>query len=223
MEKIYIVIPAFNEEKTIARVIDDILIANENFQIIIVDDASTDNTVEIAAKRGVKVLRHLINRGQGAALKTGTKYAIMKAADIIVHFDADAQFQANEINDLIKPILKSETDIVFGSRFLEKKSDIPSFKKNFILPVARLFNQIFFGIKLTDPQSGLRAFRASAMKDIDWQQDKMAHCSEILHNAHKNNLKIKEVPITVVYYDFGQKFSGGFAIIKDIIFGKFLK
>lgn len=218
--KIFCIIPAYNEEKSIAKVIKDA----KQFvdKIVVVDDCSSDKTFEIAKKQNVTVLRHIINRGQGATLQTGNSFALRAGADLIVHFDADGQFLADEIKDVIDPIIKGEADIVFGSRFLGKKSQIPKFKKHIIFPIARAVNKIFLGINLSDPQSGFRAMNRQAVEMINIEQDRMAHCSEILHKAFKNNLKIKEVPMTVIYHDFGQKFGGGIKIIKDLLLNKFL-
>ena len=88
--KIFVVIPAFNEEKRIAQVLTEL--SNFSYQVVVVDDSSSDKTSQVASQFQVAVLQHKINRGQGAALRTGTDYAISKAADIIVHFDADGQF-----------------------------------------------------------------------------------------------------------------------------------
>jgi len=222
MDNIFIIIPAYNEADNIKQVIEDL--KNADYQhIIVVDDESQDNTVEIAKHSKAVVLKHIINRGQGAALRTGTEYAIMKEAKVIVHFDADGQFQVNEIKDIIQPILNNEVDVVFGSRFLQKKSDMPALKKYLIMPLARFVNWWFFDIKLTDPQAGFRALSLDAAKQINWQQDRMAHCSEIMHQVFSQKLKYKEVPITVIYKDFGQKFSGGLKILKEIFIGSFTK
>ena len=88
------------------------------------------------------------------------------------------------------------------------------------MPMAKIFNYVFFGIKTSDPQSGFRAMKAEIAKKIKIENNRMAHCTEILAKAHKHKLKIKEVPITVLYEEFGQKFSGGLKIIKDLIFKK---
>lgn len=214
------VIPAFNEEKKIKKVIQEVLPKVD--EVIVVDDCSSDKTAEEAKKEGALVLKHLINRGQGAALQTGNEFALKSKADIIVHFDADGQFLAEEIKDVITPLLNKEVDIVFGSRFLEKKSQIPKIKKYIIFPIAQLVNKLFLGINLSDPQSGFRAMTRQSAKMIKIEQDRMAHCSEIMQKSFKNNLKIKEVPITVLYEDFGQKFGGGIKIIKELILGKLL-
>ena len=191
-------------------------------QIVVIDDGSVDKTYSLARARGVVVLKHIINRGQGAALQTGNEYALAKGADIIVHFDADGQFVAEEIKDLIKPLLNDEYDLVLGSRFLEKLSKLPKFKKYLILPIARIINIIFLNVNLTDPQNGLRALSARTARQIIISQDGMAHCSEILAQAVRLNLRIKEIPSTVIYYNFGQKFNGGVKILKDLFFSRLL-
>ncbi|MFA5644019.1 MAG: glycosyltransferase family 2 protein [Patescibacteria group bacterium] len=218
---IFSVIPAYNEEKNIATTVMDVL--NYVDKVVIVDDCSKDKTIEKIKSINndkIKLLSHPINLGQGAALQTGNEYALKNGADIIVHFDADGQFLAKEISRVVEPLKRGETDIVFGSRFLEIKSDVPALKKKIIMPLAKLFNFIFFGIKTSDPQSGFRAMTKEVAEKIKIENNRMAHCTEILAKAHKYKYKIKEVSITVLYEEFGQKFSGGFKIIKDLLFRK---
>jgi len=221
--EIFIVIPTYNEASNIERVIADIRYNSQEAKIVIIDDASNDQTIAVAKNLSVITLQHVVNRGQGAALKTGTEYALNQKADVIVHFDADGQFKADEIKDIITPILNNEADVVFGSRFLDKKSNMPWQKEKIIMPLARMVNRVFFKVKLTDPQAGFRAFSRKAYEKLNWQQDRMAHCSEIMRNAFQSDLRIKEIPITVIYKDFGQKFSGGLRILKDVFIGKFTK
>ncbi|MDD5626185.1 MAG: glycosyltransferase family 2 protein [Patescibacteria group bacterium] len=226
--KIVVVIPAYNEEKNIEKVINEVKpLVNE---LVIVDDGSSDKTFELAKKQGVTVLRHLINRGQGAALQTGDEYALNNQADIVVHFDADGQFLSSEIKEIILPIQNGEADAVFGSRFLGKKSEIPWFKEKIIIPLAGLVNKILINISLTDPQNGFRALSRKALEKITIENDGMAHCSEILYKVSKNKLTIKEVPITVIYHDFGQgifrgngRGTGGLRIIKDLFLARLMK
>ncbi len=218
--KIICVIPAWNEEKNISSVIT--AVKKQIPEVVVVDDGSQDNTSEQARQSGATVLKHIINRGQGAALQTGNEYALTKKADIIVHFDADGQFLSREIPEIIKPLRKQEVDIVFGSRFLEKKSHLPFSKKYFLLPLARLVNKFVLRVDLTDPQSGFRALSSRAAKAITIEQDGMAHCSEIIYKAFQKKLKFQEVPITVIYHNFGQKLGGGIKILKDLLFAKLM-
>jgi glycosyltransferase involved in cell wall biosynthesis len=216
--KVTCVIPTYNEAASLATLINNLKEVVD--QIIVVDDASVDNTLEILKPLPVDVLRHVVNRGQGAALKTGTMQALKSGADVIVHFDADGQFRIEDIARLVEPIKANKADVVFGSRFLDNTTVMPSFKKRIIMPLARLVNRWLFNIRLTDPQSGFRAFSRRAAMEIDWDQDRMAHCSEILVAAHRSGLALTEVPITVIYKDFGQRFSGGFKILRDLFFAK---
>ena len=217
--KISCVIPAYNESKNIIKVIGKVLPLVD--EVIIIDDCSSDNTYELAKTMNVIALRHPINRGQGAALQTGDEYALSHGADIIVHFDADDQFKAEEIKTLIAPIINGEADAVFGSRFLGS-ANFPYIKRVVIMPLARLINR-FFGIKLSDPQSGFRALNRQTLEKIKIENRGMAHCSEILYKTYKTQARIVEVPITVTYHEFGQSFGGGFKIIKDLIIHNFIK
>lgn len=221
MKKIICIIPAYNEEKNIYKTVKDVKLYFK--EVVVIDDGSSDKTAIRAKEAGAKVIVHFINRGQGAALQTGNDYALICQADIVVHFDGDGQFLASEIKDLIKPIIENNYDIVFGSRFLGKKSAIPKFKTYIIYPLARIINRIFLQVKTSDPQNGFRAMSRKAIKIIKIENRGMAHCSEILHKAHLNKLKFKEVPVTVIYHHFGQKFSSGFKILKDLLVNKLNK
>lgn len=225
--KIYCIIPAFNESKNISRVVRNV--KAEVGEVVVVDDGSEDNTAELAAQAGAIVLRHLLNRGQGAALETGNQYAQNAEADIVVHFDADGQFVAKEISDVLKPILNENYQAVLGSRFLGRSTNMPWLKKRIFFPLGRLANRSLLGVRLSDPQSGFRALSKEALKKITITNDGSAHCSEILYKIIKQGIKFKEVPITVKYHGFGQSFfggkgrrSGGLKIINDLIINKII-
>jgi len=217
--KISCVIPAYNEAAKINQVILKVLPLVD--ELIVVDDCSRDNTYELIKLTKAIALRHPINRGQGAALQTGDEYALSHGADIIVHFDADDQFKAEEIPSLVAPIIAGQADAVFGSRFLGS-ANFPFTKRVIIMPLARLINR-FFGIKMSDPQSGFRAMNKETLSKIKIENRGMAHCSEILYKVVKTKAKIIEVPITVTYHEFGQSFGGGFKIIKDLLIHNFIK
>ena len=219
--KISCVIPAWNEEKNIARVVAGVRPYVD--EVIVIDDCSRDNTAELAETAGAVVFRHPINRGQGAALQTGNEYALAHEADIIVHFDADDQFLASEIKDMVAPIIAGQADIVFGSRFLGKKANLPAIKKYIIMPLAYIFTRFILGIKLSDPQNGFRAMSRLAAEHIKIGNREMAHNSEIQIKAFQEKLRVAEAPITVVYHHFGQKFSGGFKVIRDLLIHGIIK
>ena len=159
----FIVIAAYNEEEKIDKVIKDL--KKEYKNIIVVDDGSEDKTFDIAKKNKIIALQHVINRGQGAALKTGIDYALSKKADIIVTFDADGQFLVKDIKKVIAPIKKGIVDVVLGSRFLGKAVNIRPLKK-FVLKLGVLVVYFLYGIKVTDSQNGFRGLSKKAAKKI---------------------------------------------------------
>jgi len=216
--KIFIIIPCYNEAEHLAAVVES---AEPYGQVLVVDDGSTDNSSEIAKEHGATVIRHFINRGQGAALETGDRFAYNHGADLVVHFDADGQHLASEIPSLLEPILAGEAEVVFGSRFLKSKvSQIPWFKKWLILRPAIIFQNYLLKVKLTDAHNGFRALSREALGKIFITQDGMAHPSEIIEQVKKFNLRYEEIPVTVLYNEFGQGFGSGFKILKDLFFNK---
>lgn len=216
--KTFVVIPAHNEARWITKVVEEVI--NAGYQTVVVDDCSEDETAALAERAGAVVLRHIINRGQGAALRTGTNWSIENGAAIVVHFDADGQFRVEDIARLVNPLAAGQAEMVFGSRFLDNTTKLPWAKRNLVMPLARLVNRIFFRVKLTDPQSGFRAFTAAVGRQLNWRQDRMAHASEILALVVRRRWLVVEVPITVIYREFGQGFFGGFKILKDIFIKK---
>ena len=202
-EKIYILIPAYNEGEKIGSVITDLKNAGyEN--ILVIDDGSKDNTKETALGAGAEVLSHIINRGQGAALSTGIKYLKENQdPDVIVTFDADGQHRSEDIAKIIKPIIKEKVDIVLGSRFLEKKNNAPMLRK-IILKAGIIFTNIISDIKLTDTHNGLRALGKKAIASIEISHRGMEHASDIIDEITKKNLTYQEIPVEIIYSDYSK-------------------
>ncbi len=223
--KMFVVIPAYQEEEAIARVIADVLQYTRD--IVVVNDASSDNTATIARKSGAVVLEHVVNRGQGAALQTGTDYALRHGADIIVHFDSDGQHQAKDIPAMIQPLLDGEADIVLGSRFLSgrsaSKASLPRSKRLVILPMARRVNYFFTGLMLSDGHNGWRAMNRSAAVKLKITQDRMAHNTEIPYLISRLGLRYKEVSVDVVYHEYGQGLGDGVRIVWEVVKDKFIR
>lgn len=215
-------IPAYNEEKNIEAVVKAVRGENPDYRVVVVDDCSSDRTAELARQSGAVVLRHLINRGQGAALRTGTDFSLRQGAQVVVHFDADGQFEAKEIAGLTAPITRGETEAVLGSRFLAPGNRVPWSKSRFILPLGRLVNFLVAGRWLSDAHNGFRAFSAKAARLVTIEQDRMAHGTEIVDKIIRHRLTFKEVPVTVRYHRYGQGWLGGITIVKDLILGKYL-
>ena len=199
MKNIFVVIPAYNEEKKIADVVKDVRDRVEN--VIVVDDGSADRTQGEAESSGAVVLRHIINRGQGAALRTGIKYALLKGAEIIVTFDADGQFQTEEISKIIQPVQEGRAEVVLGSRFLGIKSNIP-FIRFVILKAGLIFTRLISGIKVTDTHNGFRALSRAAALEIKITEDEWAHASEIIDEISSKKISFVEVPVTVRYTNY---------------------
>ncbi|RMF55959.1 glycosyltransferase family 2 protein [Candidatus Woesearchaeota archaeon] len=223
-QKIFIVIPAYNEEKSVGKVIK-CLQKKGYYNIIVVDDGSKDRTFEIASKAGAITLRHIINRGLGGALGTGIKAALMEGADIIVTFDADGQHDVNDIKKGVDIIEKNEADVVIGSRLLNPKG----------MPLIRRignwgFNVItwlLFGVWSTDSQSGLRFFSRKAAEKIRIRMNRMEASSEIIKEIGRNRLRMKEVPIKAIYTDYsmsrGQSSWNAFRILFKLIIRKIMR
>lgn len=191
-----VMIPAYNEEKTIGRVIRQIpkkIKGVSKVKVLVVDDGSTDNTVKVAKKFGVnKVVSHKQNLGLGIAFRTGLDTALEMGADIIVNIDADNQYDAKEIPELIKPILNGNADIVLGSRFKGWIEDMPFVKrignKTFSWLVRRLSS-----LPISDAQTGFRALTRSAVLAINLFSN-YTYTQEMIIQAAYKNLKIVEVP-----------------------------
>jgi glycosyltransferase involved in cell wall biosynthesis len=217
---VLVVIPAYNEAEKVGRVIRG-LFEHGYSDVLVVDDGSKDSTSSEAEKAGAKVIKHKINRGQGAALETGDQYARSVKALTVVHFDADGQFNPIDISAGIKAMNEKGVDIIFGSRFLDSRSKIPWFKKYFLLRVARWINFVFSGILLSDAHNGFRIMNQNALSKIVFKHDRMSHNTEVLKLVKKSGLKHAEVPVEVKYTDYGQGLFGGFKIIYDLLIGMF--
>ncbi|MEM2159917.1 MAG: glycosyltransferase family 2 protein [Candidatus Nitrosotenuis sp.] len=194
--KIIIGIPAFNEEKNIGSII--VKLKQKYDYIIICDDGSSDTTSTIASSLGAYVIKHEKNLGYGASIKTIFNEAKKIEGDILVTFDGDGQHQIMDIDSVVKPILDNDADIVIGSRFLGKTKDLPKYRKFGIKTITGLTN-ITTGSKITDSQSGFRAYSKKALQEITPTESGMGISTEILIKASKKQMRIIEVPITISY------------------------
>lgn len=189
-------IPAYNEEHTIAKVL--IESSKHVDKILVCDDGSKDMTSEIAQHLGAKVFRHPQNMGKGAALKTLFEVCKSLKPDAVVTLDADWQHDAKEIPKLVEPIVKGVADVVIGSRFLNSDENTPNYRKVGHRIINSLFKQAS-GSKVSDTQSGFRAYSKQALKIIELKADGIETDSEILLDATKKGLRVIEIPITIRY------------------------
>lgn len=215
------IVPAYNEEKKIGSIVRGLF--EHVDEVVVVDDASLDNTSLEARAAGAIVLNHKVNCGQGAALETGHEYARAAGADYVLHFDGDGQFCTDDIGPALRELKKERADILFGSRFLSVHSHIPWLKRYFLFPIARTINRFSGVISLLDPQNGFRILNKEALDKIRIIQDRMAHATEIMALTKKYKLKFIEFPVRVTYYEYGQGFGGGVKIVRDLLLGKFVK
>ena len=202
--KLVVLVPAFNEEENIEKTIRSIpqkIIGIDEVKILVIDDGSTDKTMDKAMNGGAyRVVSHTTNTGVGAAFMTGIRNAISMNADIVVAVDADSQFDSNQIPELISPILNNQADVVIGSRFKEgKPKNIPRIKylgnKIFTRIVSNLVQQ-----KFTDTQTGFRAYSKKALLNVSVVND-FTYTQEVLIDLKFKGMQITEVPISVKYDD----------------------
>ena len=194
--KITIGIPAYNEEKNIAKIITKLKKITDS--IIVCDDGSSDMTSEIAKNLGVIVISHKKNMGYGAAIRTIFEKSAEIGSDILVTFDADGQHRIEDVSRVLHPLENNESDIVIGSRFLGKQSNVPNYRKLGIKVITQVTNSSL-KTKLTDSQSGFRAYSKQVLSKISLSEIGMGISTEILIKASSKGLRITEVPITILY------------------------
>jgi Glycosyl transferase family 2 len=202
-DKIAVVIPAYNEAESVGDVIRQIPpeVCGEQTVILVVDDGSRDDTSEAAAKAGAVVARHVINRGGGAALRTGYRLMAESGALVVVTLDADGQHLPSEMERLVKPVLDDEVDVAHGSRVLGD-ADPNSRSREFGIV---FFNKVVSFItrtKVSDCSNGYRAVRTSVLPQLVLRQEQF-HTSEFLIEAIKRGVPAKEVPVTVAKRTYG--------------------
>ena len=196
--KITIGIPAYNEEKNIAKLI--VKLKKITDSILVCDDGSSDSTSEISEELGVTVIKHQKNKGYGAAINSLFLKAKELDTDIFITFDADGQHRIEDIPLLREPIENNEADLVIGSRFLQTKSEeMPNYRKMGVKIITKVTN-LSIKDKLTDSQSGFRAYSKKAIQEIAPTEEGMGVSTEILIKASNLELRIAEVPIKIHYH-----------------------
>ena len=195
--KITVGIPAYNEEKNIAKIIVGLKKIAD--QIIVCDDGSTDLTARIAESLGVTVIKHPKNVGYGSAIRSIFLKAREINAECLVTIDADGQHRVEDVNKVINQISNGESDIVIGSRFLdESRKEVPNYRKVGIKVITKLTNATIKK-QLTDSQSGFRAYSKKVLNELNLSELGMGISTEILIKASSKNFRISEVPIKIFY------------------------
>jgi glycosyltransferase involved in cell wall biosynthesis len=168
------------------------------------------------------VLRHPINLGQGAALQTALSYALRDGrARFFVTFDADGQHQVSDAVTLVERLRAGDVDVVFGSRFIDRRSH-PGALKTLVLRTAALYSRAVTGVHLTDAHNGLRAFNRKAAEALEIRQNRMAHATEIISQVRRRRLRYTELPVHVLYTDYsrskGQSLLNSVNIVVELMF-----
>lgn len=198
MDKMVILIPAYNEERFIGSVV--LQARQYTGQVIVIDDGSCDTTAAVARLAGAQVIQHPHNQGKGAAMMTGFHAVQDLHPQVVVTIDADGQHSPAEIPCLVEPILAGKADIVLGSRYLEKTSRVPRHR----IVGHRFFNMLTSaasGVASSDSQSGFRAFSPRTLPALLFHSNGFSVESEMQFIAHQNGFQIIEVPITIKYSD----------------------
>ena len=215
----WLVVPLFNEAAGVGDGVRGVLPTFPH--VVCVDDGSSDGSAAVARAAGARVLEHPVNLGQGAALQTGITYALSRGARYVVTFDADGQHRVEDAADMVDLARREDVAIVFGSRFLDDRTDAGLLKR-IVLKVAVWFTNQSTGLRLTDAHNGLRVMRADAARGVRLRQDRMAHASEIVLQLGRTRLPWREHPVHVLYTDYsrgkGQSLWNSVNILVDLVF-----
>ena len=224
-KRIFIVIPSYNEGAVIRQTI---LSLSNQYEIVVVDDASRDDTYARISDLPIYYLQHDINLGQGAALQTGMTFALQEGADIVVHFDADGQHNAGDITRFIHELENTNADIILGSRFLREidRTAIPPLRR-ILLQAGRFVNGMLTGLWLSDAHNGFRVMNRHALSSIQLRENRMAHATEILMQIKRQKLRYVECPTHIEYTEYskvkGQRWQGSIDILVDVFINKYIR
>lgn len=199
--KVSIIIPVYNEEKTILKIIKKILkLRYINKELIVVNDGSTDNTKKLLStlsNKRIRIINHNKNSGKGAAIRTAKKH--ITGTHVIIQ-DADLEYEPTDYKNLLKPFKKKNISAVYGSRVLKKKryklKSFSSFERIFYNHVLTIISNIINGQRLTDAHTCYKVFKSDIFKSIILEENGFAFCPEITTKISNLNINIKEVPIS---------------------------
>ena len=212
--KTFIVLPLFNEEKRIGRVVKEVL--KYKLPVVVVDDGSRDNSFTIASKFKIVTLRHKVNLGKGAAMKTGADYAFSHGADAILFMDSDGQHNPANVQKFINELKSEKCDVVLGSRNLSFGVPFVRYMGN---KASSLIIRFVFGIYVSDPICGFRAFTKTAYNKIKWSSAGYGVETEMIARLGKSKLKYCEIPVDTIYHDKvkGVTLLDAFGILGEVV------
>ncbi len=218
MDDVCVIVPVYNEALTVARTVSDLLQTFDH--VVCVDDGSGDGSADLARAAGATVLRHVLNQGQGAALRTGFDHVLRHTtASYAVTFDADGQHLVEDAQRMVARARAERIDVVLASRFTGRTEQMP-LAREMILRAAVRFTRMTSRLEVTDTHNGLRVLSRSALRRIDLRMPRMAYASELLDAIVPAGLSYVEEPVTVIYTDYsrakGQRNSNAFNILFDL-------
>lgn len=220
----WVVVAAFNEAPEVGRSVAGLRALFSH--VVVIDDASGDETGAEALAAGAVVIRHPVNLGQGAALQTGIDYALCRGAACVATFDADGQHHPGDLRRMLAVLREKRLDIVLGSRFLGRAEGIPP-SRRLLLKTATFVTNLAAGVSLTDAHNGMRVMTAATARRLRISQDRMAHASELIAQIRRLRLAMEEVPVTISYTEYstgkGQKMSNSLRIMLDLLTGWLLR
>lgn len=220
---ICVVIPAYNEASVIVDVIrntqSELNKTSYGYEIVVVNDGSTDKTADLAEKAGATVIRHILNSGVGSATATGLSYANQNNFDAAVTMDADGQHMPVDVIRGLAKLEESRVDLLIGSRLIDSRG--MSRVKILGNKGLSFITHLLFGIYSTDSQSGLRIFSQKSLRELRWKTSGYEFCSEMLWRAKQLGLSTAEYPIKAVYTDYskgkGQNNWNGVYIVRSLL------
>jgi hypothetical protein len=196
--EILIIVPAYDEEdgirEVLRRIPDEVL--GHEVKTVVVDDGSKDATASIARAEGVPVVSHVVNRGQGDALRTGFAIAQAEQSEIVINLDADGQYKPEELDRLVKPIIEGKADFVLGSRFMGYYQEAGSVRHVGVVFFSRMIS-LLTGVKVSDCTNGYRAIRVSELHKLNLREDRF-NANEIILEALKSKLRFEQVPVSMM-------------------------
>ena len=210
MNQAIVIIPAYNEEHGIAEVITDIKSQYPDYDILVINDGSSDRTARVASEAGAIVLSHVFNMGYGVTIQTGYKFAFEHGYRFIVQIDADGQHDPSFIGELLEPVRKGDVDFAIGSRFLWFDSYRPSFTRRLGILFFRRLVTVIIGREITDPTSGYQAFNREVMKFFTTDVFPCDYPdADMLITLNLAGFRIKEIPVRMFANPTGKTMHSG--------------
>jgi hypothetical protein len=195
--KVAVLVPAYDEAESVGHVLDRVPaeVCGRPTAVLVVDDGSRDGTGDVAAEHGAVVARHVINRGGGAALRTGYRLMAESGAEVVVTLDADGQHLPSEMERLVQPVLDREVDVAHGSRVLGR-ADRNQFARELGIVFFNRLVSLITRTRVSDCSNGYRAVRTTVLPQLVLRQEQF-HTSEFMIEAIKRGVPAREIPVTV--------------------------